>query len=101
MLRRLTVTLFRTRRACSETTNDSLWSMSGLRSGPHHLRKQVNIVISLTRHLFANRVQDFQKSWATIHVLSIQYRTYETYRTYITLSVASDTKNSGVTIIGT
>ena len=91
MLRRLTVTLFRTRRACSETTNDSLWSMSGLRSGPHHLRKQVNIVISLTRHLFANRVQDLQKSWATIH----------NYRTYITLSVASDTKNSGVTIIGT
>ena len=45
--------------ACSETTNDSLWSMCGLHSGPHHLRKQVHIVISLTRHLFANRVQDF------------------------------------------
>lgn len=70
--------------------------MCGLHSGPHHLRKQVHIVISLTRHLFANRVQDFQEFWATIHVLQNR-----SYTTYITLSVASDTRNSGVTIIGT
>ncbi len=96
MLRRLTVTLFRARRACSETTDDALWSMCGLHSGPHHLRKQVHIVISLTRHLFANRVQDFQEFWAAIHVLQNR-----SYTAYITLSVASDTRNSGVTIIGT
>src|ERR1044072_8766201 len=67
MLRRLTVTIFRARRACSETTNDALRAMSRLHTGPHHLSKQVHIVISLTRHLFANRVQNFEKSWSTIH----------------------------------
>jgi hypothetical protein len=91
--------------------------MCGLHSGPHHLRKQVHIVISLTRHLFANSVQDFQEFWATIHgcvgslVLDlgswvfggIMEPNYKDQRSkfYITLSVASDTRNSGVTIIGT
>jgi hypothetical protein len=98
--------------------------MCGLHSGPHHLRKQVHIVISLTRHLFANSVQDFQEFWATIHgcvgswvlglwslVLGlgswvfggIMEPNYKDQRPkfYITLSVASDTRNSGVTIIGT
>jgi hypothetical protein len=91
--------------------------MCGLHSGPHHLRKQVHIVISLTRHLFANSVQDFQEFWATIHgcvgswVLGLwrhhgtelQRPKYKDQRPkfYITLSVASDTRNSGVTIIGT
>jgi len=59
MLRRLTITFFRAWRSSSETTNDALWAISGLHSRPHHLRKQVYIVISLTRHLFPNRVQDF------------------------------------------
>ena len=59
MLRGLAVTIFRTRRACSETTNDALWTMCRLHTGPYHLGKQVHIVISLTRHFFANRVQDF------------------------------------------
>ncbi len=95
MLRRLTVTIFRARRACSETTNDALRAMSRLHTRPHHLGKQVHIIISLTRHLFANRVQDFEKSWSTIH------KSYWSNRTYITCSVASETRNSGVTIIGT
>jgi hypothetical protein len=91
--------------------------MCGLHSGPHHLRKQVHIVISLTRHLFANSVQDFQEFWATIHgcvgswVLGlgslaaswnrITKTKDQRSKFYITLSVASDTRNSGVTIIGT
>jgi hypothetical protein len=91
--------------------------MCGLHSGPHHLRKQVHIVISLTRHLFANRMQHFQEFWATIHgcvgswVLDLGSLAASWNRItktkdqrpkfYITLSVASDTRNSGVTIIGT
>jgi hypothetical protein len=91
--------------------------MCGLHSGPHHLRKQVHIVISLTRHLFANSVQDFQEFWATIHgcvgswvfgLWSLAASWNRITKTkdqrskfYITLSVASDTRNSGVTIIGT
>jgi hypothetical protein len=91
--------------------------MCGLHSGPHHLRKQVHIVISLTRHLFANSVQDFQEFWATIHgcvgslvfglwscvfgvIMEPNYKDQRP-KFYITLSVASDTRNSGVTIIGT
>src|SRR6185369_3308490 len=57
MLRRLTVAILRARCACSETTNDALWTMSGLCSRAHHLREKINIIICLTRHLLANRVQ--------------------------------------------
>jgi hypothetical protein len=59
MLGGLAVTIFCAGRAGPETTNDALWTMCWLHAGPHHLGKQVNIVISLTRHLLANLVQDF------------------------------------------
>jgi len=59
MLRGLAVTIFCARGAGSEATNDALWPMRWLHAGSHHLGKQVDIVISLTRHLLANRVQDF------------------------------------------
>ena len=96
MLRGFAVTRLSSPRAGSEATDDALWTMRGLHSGADHLREKVDIVVSLTRHLFANRVQDFQEFWATLH-----NRSYRSYTTYITLSVASDTKNSGVTIMGT
>jgi hypothetical protein len=99
MLHRLSVSVVGSRRSRFEAADNALWSMRGLHSGPHHLCKQIDIIISFTRHLLANRVQDFQKPWTTVHVLL--NKSYRTYWTYITLSVASDTKNSGVTIIGT
>jgi len=59
MLGGFAVTGFSTRRACSETANDALWTMRWLISGAHHLREKVNIVISLTRHFFSDGVQNF------------------------------------------
>jgi len=68
--------------------------MRRLHSRSDHLRKQVNIIVRFARHVFPNRVQDLQKFWASIHQGF-------TISTQLTFSVASDTKNSGVTIIGT
>jgi len=59
MLGGLAVAGFGTRRACSETADDALWAMCRLHTGAHHLREKIYIVVSLTRHLFADRVQDF------------------------------------------
>jgi hypothetical protein len=59
MLRGFWGGIFRAWCARSEAANDALWSMRRLHSGSDHLRKQVNVVIGLTRHLFANLVQDF------------------------------------------
>jgi hypothetical protein len=59
MLRGLAVAGFRTRRACSEAADDALWTMRRLHTGAHHLCEEIDVVVSLTRHLFADRVQDF------------------------------------------
>src|SRR6185369_2835675 len=88
MFCRLAVRLLRAWRARAEAANHALWTMQRPHTRAHHLRKQVDVVIRFPRHLFPNRVQHFQKFWATIHC-------------QLTLSVASETRNSGVTIIGT
>ena len=54
----------------SETANHSLRSVRGLHSRSDHLGKQVNIIVRLARHVFSNRVQDFQEFWLAIHGLS-------------------------------
>jgi hypothetical protein len=59
MLRRLSVSIFSARRTRFEAADHALWSSDGLHAGPHHLCKQIDIVISLARHLFTNRVEDF------------------------------------------
>ena len=88
MFLRLAVRTFRARRARAEAANHTLRTMRRTNTGSDHLGKKVDVVISFARHLFPNRVQHFQKSWATIH-------------SQLTFSVASETRNSGVTIIGT
>src|SRR5688572_23397302 len=126
MFRGVAVAGFSAWRASSEAADHALWTMQRPHARSDHLRKEVNVVISFTRHLFANRVQHFQEFWATIHkdifdfrlpiadcrlpistascepptVFSIGNRK-STIKNQVTLSVASDTKNSGVTIIGT
>jgi hypothetical protein len=67
--RRLAGRRFRTRRASSETANHSLRTVRRLHSGSDHLRKQVNIIVGFTRHVFSNRVQHFQKLWPSIHLV--------------------------------
>ena len=67
--RRLAVRRFRARRSSSETTNHSLRSVRWLHSRSNHLRKQVNIIVRFARHVFSNRVQNFQKFWPSIHFL--------------------------------
>ena len=59
MLRGIAIAGFSARSACSETADDALWAMGRLRSGAHHLHEEIDIVVSLARHLFADRVQDF------------------------------------------
>jgi len=59
MLRGFAITIFCTRRARSEAANDPLWTMRWLYAGAHHLRKEIDVVVCLARHLFADRVQDF------------------------------------------
>src|SRR6185503_4220899 len=94
LLNRLSSLCFRTRRASSETTNHSLRSVRWLHSGSHHLGKQVNIIVRFARHVFPDRVQHLQELWSSIHQRF-------TISAQLTFSVASETKNSGVTIIGT
>lgn len=93
--------------------------------GTDHFRKQVHIVVNLTGHLFPDRVEDFEKLWTTIHRTfliadcqfpivslpgqSLAYPIAEKLivkrqlpiGNHFTLSVVSETRNSGVTIIGT
>src|SRR5215510_16608819 len=57
-----------TTRTSSETANDPFGSVCWLHTGPHHLSKQVYIIVCFTRHLFANRMKDFKKFWSAIHV---------------------------------
>src|SRR5687768_5628699 len=67
MFRGVAVAGFSARRASSEAADHALWTMQRPHARSDHLRKEVNVVISFTRHLFANRVQHFQEFWATIH----------------------------------
>jgi hypothetical protein len=68
MFCRLAAAVFSARRSRSEAANHPLRAMLRAHTGSNHLGKQVDVVISFPRHLFPNRVQHFQKFWATIHL---------------------------------
>src|SRR4030095_14809008 len=53
----------------------------------HHFCKEFRIVVAFSGHLFADRVQFFEKSWTRIHFRQSDH--------------SSLTRNSGVTISGT
>src|SRR5215510_13323154 len=58
-----------TTRTSSETANDPFGPVCWLHTGPHHLSKQVYIIVCFTRHLFANRMKDFKEFRSAIHVV--------------------------------
>jgi len=41
--------------------------MLRLRAGANHLGEKIDVIVRLTRHRFANLMQDGQEFWATIH----------------------------------
>src|ERR1700730_17952832 len=50
-----------------EAANVPLRPMARARTRANHLTEKVYIVIHFTRHLFADGVKNFKKTWSTIH----------------------------------
>lgn len=94
--------------ARSDAANVSRRSIARPLTRTYHLREQVDVVIALARHLFANRMKLFKESRLSIHIcdtssaMLIRNRYSATrHALRITAQNSALIKNSGVTIIGT
>src|SRR5688572_25751383 len=71
---RLRLRLARARGAAAEPADVARGAVARRRARAHHLREQLDVVVGLARHLFADGVQLFEESRLAVHRASIVNR---------------------------